>query len=291
MMGNSSSSAWTASPVDECLDKLGTCEATVSECETRTFILEAQIALLRHPEVVIGLACGVAVLLLLSFLHCLWHLRTGAVQGAFPWDLFPGWVLRRVWRVLRWPFVQASSRLFGPQVAEGVAGVVDDIAVSPQEPVYATIHHPAPAVPTYCGLPAGAVFGTRRVDSTAVGAAPPPPPSPSAATVFFSATSRQLPALPAGSLRSSAGRPDTPARKRLDFEASNLSRSTTIVDVSVLIFIEAVLTLFLCRIFEKLGIKVKNTPQIVYQKQHLSIWREKFFFFFLKPFLVNTKIL
>jgi len=239
MMGNATSAAWTAAPLDECLDKLGTCESTVSECETRTFILEAQLALLRNPEVVIGLACGVAVLLLLSLLRCLWHMRAGAVQGAFPWDLFPGWLLRRVWRGIRWPVVQVGSRLFGPQMAEGVAGVLDEVAVSPPEPVYATIRHP-PSVPTFRGVPAGAVLGIQRADSTAVGAAPPPPPpppSPSAATIFFSATSRQLPALPAGSLRSSAGRPDTPARKRLDFESVNLSRSTTVIDVSILMFL------------------------------------------------------
>jgi hypothetical protein len=236
MMGNSTSAAWSASPVDECLDKLGTCEATVSECETRTLILEAQLALLRNPEVVIGLACGVAVLLLLSLLRCLWHMRAGAVQGAFPWDLFPGWLLRRVWRVVRWPFVQASARLFGPQVAEGVAGVMDELAVSPDgpAPVYATIHHPAPSVPTYRGLPAGAVFGTRRADSTVEGSAPtPPPPPPSVATVYYSAASRPLPPLPEGSLRSSAGRPSTPARKRLDFEGSVVSRHTTVIDVSI----------------------------------------------------------
>jgi len=236
MMGNATSAAWTAAPLDECLDKLGTCESTVSECETRTFILEAQLALLRNPEVVIGLACGVAVLLLLSLLRCLWHMRAGAVQGAFPWDLFPGWLLRRVWRGIRWPFVQASARLFGPQLAEGVAGVMDELAVSPDgpAPVYATIHHPAPSVPTYRGLPAGAVFGTRRADSTVEGSAPtPPPPPPSVATVYYSAASRPLPPLPEGSLRSEAGRPHAPARKRLDFEASHLSRHTTVIDVSL----------------------------------------------------------
>jgi hypothetical protein len=83
MMGNATSAAWTASPVDECLDKLGTCEATVSECETRNFILEAQMAVLRHPKVVIGLACGVAVLLLLGLLRCCSHVRAGAVQGVW----------------------------------------------------------------------------------------------------------------------------------------------------------------------------------------------------------------
>ena len=236
MMGNATSAAWSASPVDECLDKLGTCEALVSECETRNLILEGQIALLRHPEVIIGLACGVAVLLLLSLLRCLWHMRAGAVQGAFPWDLFPGWLLRRMWRVVRWPFVQAGARLFGPQVAEGVAGVMDELAVSPDgpAPVYATIHHPAPSVPTYRGLPAGAVFGTRRADSTVEGSAPtPPPPPPSVATIYYSAASRPLPPLPEGSLRSSAGRPATPARKRLDFEGSVVSRHTTVIDVSI----------------------------------------------------------
>jgi hypothetical protein len=243
MMGNATSAAWTASPVDECLDKLGTCEATVSECETRTLILEAQLALLRNPEVVIGLACGVAVLLLLSLLRCLWHMRAGAVQGAFPWDLFPGWLLRRMWRVVRWPFVQASSRLFGPQVAEGVAGVMDEMAVSPDGPgpVYATIRHP-PSVPTFRGVPAGAMLGVQRAEpSAADGDAPtPPPPPPSVATVYYSATSRPLPPLPEGSLRSSAGRPSTPARKRLDFEGSVVSRHTTVIDVSFLILLKTV---------------------------------------------------
>jgi hypothetical protein len=239
MMGNYSSAAWTAAPLDECLDKLGTCEATVSECETRNFILEAQMAVLRHPKVVIGLACGVAVLLLLGLLRCCWHVRAGAVQGAFPFDLFPGWLLRRIWRVMRWPFVQAGARLFGPQVAEGVAGVMDEMAVSPDGPgpVYATIHHPAPSVPTYRGLPAGAVFGTRRaeasVERSAATVPTPPPPPPSVATVYFSATSRPLPPLPEGSLRSNAGRPSTPARKRLDFEGSVVSRHTTVIDVSL----------------------------------------------------------
>jgi hypothetical protein len=236
MMGNATSSAWSASPVDECLDKLGTCEALVSECETRTLILEAQIALLRHPEVIIGLACGVAVLLLLSLLRCLWHMRVGAVAGAFPWDLVPGWLLRRAWRVVRWPFVHASSRLFGPQLAEGVAGVVDEMAVSPDGPVYATIRHP-PSVPTFRGVPAGAVLGVQRAEpSAADGDVPtPPPPPPSVATVYYSAASRPLPPLPEGSLRSQASSPTTPARKRLDFESSNLARSTTVIDVSSLI--------------------------------------------------------
>ena len=248
MMGNASTSAaWTAAPLDECLDKLGTCESTVSECETRTFILEAQIALLRHPEVVIGLACGVAVFLLLGLLRCCWHIRVGAVPGAFPWDLFPGWVLRRAWRVARWPVVQVGSRLFGPQMAEGVAGVLDEVAVSPDGPgpVYATIHH-APSVPTYRGLPAGAVFGVQRAESSAAdGDVPtPPPPPPSVATVYYSAASRPLPPLPEGSLRSQAGRPSTPARKRLDFEGSVVSRHTTVIDVSSLIyFIENCLTI------------------------------------------------
>jgi hypothetical protein len=84
-MGNASTSAaWTAAPLDECLDKLGTCESTVSECETRTFILEAQIALLRHPEVVIGLACGVAVLLLLSLYAAAGTSGSGRYRGRSP---------------------------------------------------------------------------------------------------------------------------------------------------------------------------------------------------------------
>jgi len=188
--------------------------------------------------VVIGLACGVAVLLLLGLLRCCWHLRIGAVPGAFPWDLFPGWILRRIWRGLRYPFVQAGSRLFGPQVAEGVAGVLDEVAVSPDGPgpVYATIRH-APSLPTFRGVPAGAVLGVQRAESSAAdGDVPtPPPPPPSVATVYYSAASRPLPPLPEGSLRSQSSRLSTPARKRLDFESSNLARSTTVIDVSFLV--------------------------------------------------------
>ena len=235
MMGNATSAAWTASPVDECLDKLSTCEALVSECETRNLILEAQMAVLRHPKVVIGLACSVAILMLLALLRCCWHVRAGAVQGAFPWDLFPGWLLRRIWRGLRWPFVQAGARLFGQQLAEGVAGVLDEVAVSPDGPgpVYATIRHP-PSVPTFRGVPAGAVLGVQRAESSATerDVPTPPPPPPSVATVYYSAASRPLPPLPEGSLRSSAGQPSTPARKRLDFEGSVVSRHTTVIDVS-----------------------------------------------------------
>jgi hypothetical protein len=139
--------------------------------------------------------------------------------------------------------VQFSARLFGPQLAEGVAGVLDEVAVSPDGPgpVYATIHHPAPSVPTYRGLPAGAVFGTRRAEASVEGSAAtmptPPPPPPSVATVYYSATSRPLPPLPEGSLRSQASRLSTPARKRLDFESSNLARSTTVIDVSIVMFL------------------------------------------------------
>jgi hypothetical protein len=57
------------------------------------------------------------------------------------------------------------------------------------------------------------------------------------ATVYYSAASRPLPPLPEGSLRSQASSPATPARKKLDFEASNLSRNTTVIDVSVLNFL------------------------------------------------------
>ncbi len=230
----------------------------MSECETANHILEAQMAFLRHPKVVIGLACGVALFLLLGLLRCCWHVRVGAVPGAFPFDLLPGWVLRRIWRVVRWPFVQASSRLFGPQVAEGVAGVMDEMAVSPEAPVYATIRHP-PSVPTFRGVPAGAVLGVQRADTSAAdGTAPtPPPPPPSVATVYYSAASKPLPPLPEGSLRSQASSPTTPARKRLDFESSNLARSTTVIDVSSLIyfffFVEIVLT---CKIFSRIFAKL-----------------------------------
>jgi hypothetical protein len=238
MMGNQSSytAAWTSSPLDECLDKLGTCESTVSECETANHILEAQMLLLRHPNVIIGLACFVAVALLLGLLRCCWHLKAGAVPGAFPLDLCPGWVLRRLWRGLRWPFVQGGARLFGREAAEGVAGVMDELAVSPQDVESATIRRHQPSVPTFRGVPAGAVYGVQRdvsLTRTAPGSAPPPPPPPpSAATVFHSALSKQVAPVAVSSFRSCADRLPTPARKCLDFGPSELSRHTTVIDVS-----------------------------------------------------------
>jgi hypothetical protein len=77
------------------------------------------------------------------------------VPGAFPLDLCPSWVLRRLWRGLRWPFVQAGARLFGRDAAEGVAGIVDELAVSPREVESATIRRHPPSVLTFWGMPAG----------------------------------------------------------------------------------------------------------------------------------------
>ncbi len=89
----------------------------------------------------------------------------GAVAGAFPLDLCPGYVLRRIWRVVRWPFVRAFGQRVGPVAAEAIADAVDRMAVSPKvlvDPWYASIHrHPA-AVPTFRSLPSGAVCGVQR---------------------------------------------------------------------------------------------------------------------------------
>jgi hypothetical protein len=99
------------------------------------------------------------------------------------------------------------------------------------------------------------VLGVQRADVSTDGTVPtPPPPPPSVATIYYSAPSRPLPPLPEGSLRSSAGRPSTPARKRLDFEGSVVSRHTTVIDVSSLIyFIENRLTIYF-RIVDKIGV-------------------------------------
>jgi hypothetical protein len=54
MLLNSTAAAWTASPLDTCLDRLRVCEGTVSECESRVTILEAELVLLRHPYAKLG---------------------------------------------------------------------------------------------------------------------------------------------------------------------------------------------------------------------------------------------
>jgi hypothetical protein len=59
MLLNSTAAAWTASPLDTCLDRLGVCEGTVSVCESRNSILEAELVLLRHLYVIIAMACTI----------------------------------------------------------------------------------------------------------------------------------------------------------------------------------------------------------------------------------------
>jgi hypothetical protein len=252
MLFNSTTEAWTASPLDICLDRLGVCEGTVSECESRNHILEAELVLLRHPYVIIALACSVAVLGVIAILRLCWHVRVGAVAGAFPLDLCPGYVLRRIWRVVRWPFVRAFGQHVGPVAAEAMAGAVDQMAVSPAEAErFASLHrhHPA-AVPTFRSLPSGAVCGVQREGGSLVSSPvlsragsglsvsrpvppPPPPPMPSSViTVFHSAKSRQV----AEYSRSCTSRPGTPAtKKRLSVQpaVAFLSRHETIDDVSI----------------------------------------------------------
>lgn len=253
MLLNSTAAAWTASPLDTCLDRLGVCEGTVSVCESRNSILEAELVLLRHLYVIIALACTMAVLGVITVLRLCWHVRVGAVAGAFPLDLCPGYVLRRIWRVVRWPFVRAFGQRVGPVAAEAMADAVDRMAVSPEvlvDPRYASIHrHPA-AVPTFRSLPSGAVCGVQREGGSLVSSPvlsragsglsvsrpvppPPPPPMPSSViTVFHSAKSRQV----AEYSRSCTNRPGTPAtKKRLSVQpvVAFLSRHETIDDVSI----------------------------------------------------------
>jgi hypothetical protein len=255
LLSNSTTDAWTASPLDTCLDRLGVCEGTVSECETRVTILEAELVLLRHPYVIIGLACTVAIFGVVTLLRFCWHLRVGAVAGAFPLDLCPGWVLRRVWRAIRWPFVRDFGQHVGPVAAEGLADVVDQLAVSPADASrFPSIQRrPSAAVPTFRSLPSGCVYGIQRergslmsspvlsrsgsgsLMNRSVPPPPPPPPMPSSViTVFHSAKSRQV----AEVSRRCADRPGTPStKKRLPTTSSAIlsSFTPTLTDVSTVL--------------------------------------------------------
>ena len=103
-----SPAAWSSSPLDVCLDQLGTAEAVVRDQEVEIEVLKATLRALKNPWVVAGLALGLAVLCTFELFRLAWYLCTGHVERSFPLDRFPGWLLRRIWRVLRFPFVLAS---------------------------------------------------------------------------------------------------------------------------------------------------------------------------------------
>jgi hypothetical protein len=212
-----SPAAWSSSPLDVCLDQLGTAEAVVRDQEVEIEVLKATLRALKNPWVVAGLALGLAVLCTFELFRLAWYLCTGHVERSFPLDRFPGWLLRRIWRVLRFPFVLAAERLFGRPMAEGVRDQLDQLAVSPvqqgqqqdQPPPYSIHEDPRRAVPLFRTFtPRPAVVGRdledADADSSSTTSAPPPPPPPSATTVYHTAREVPLERRTAAEIRSSA---------------------------------------------------------------------------------------
>jgi hypothetical protein len=222
-MGNVSSvplptpAAWSSSPLDTCLDQLGTAEAVVRDQEVDIEVLKATLRALKNPWVVAGLALGLAVLCVFELFRLAWYLCTGPVEHSFPLDHFPGWLLRRIWRVLCFPFVLVAERVFRRCAAEEVRDRLDQLAVSPvqqgqqqdRRPPYSIHEDPRRAVPIFRTFtPSPAVAGRdledADVDSSSSTSAPPPPPPPSAATVYHTAREVPLERRTAAEIRSSA---------------------------------------------------------------------------------------
>jgi len=187
MMGNKHSaaaSAWSSSPVDDCLDRLGVCEEEVTECRVRVETLEALNNLLEHPAVLVGLAVALAVLAALEICRQLWHVGAGNVPGSFPVDRVLGWTCRRIGRALR-PLLCASvERAAGPAAAAAAGEFVDPFLASPPSAASTPAERPAAAVITV--RPRLATPSTVRVTRSAP---TPPAPPPSVATVYASAQS------------------------------------------------------------------------------------------------------
>jgi hypothetical protein len=203
--------------LDTCLDQLGTAEAIVRDQEVEIEVLKATLRALKNPWVVAGLALGLAVLCTFELFRLAWYLCTGHVERSFPLDRFPGWLLRRIWRVLRFPFVLLAERLFGRPMAEDVRDRLDQLAVSPvpqqqqqdQPPPYSIHEDPRRAVPLFRTFtPRPAVVGRdledADADSSSTTSAPPPPPPPSATTVYHTAREVPLERRTAAEIRSSA---------------------------------------------------------------------------------------
>jgi len=191
MMGNHSAfaAAWSSSPVDDCLDKLGLCESEVLECQVRVEALEAANSLLQHPFVMIGLAVTLAGLAALELCRQLWHMGAGPVPGSFPADRVLGWVLRRVGRALRPLFCASVGRAAGPAAAAAAGELVDPFLASPLSATSTPADRPAAAA-IVTGRPRLATPSISRVSRVA-GFMPPTPPAPppSVATVWQSARS------------------------------------------------------------------------------------------------------
>jgi len=186
MMGNrSSAAAWSASPVDDCLAKLGLCEEKVTGCLLRVEELEAVNSLLQHPAVLIGLAVCLAVLAALELCRQFWHVGAGNVPGAFPVDRALGWVCRRVGRAMRPLFCASVERAAGPAAAAAAGELLDPFLASPPSATSTPADRPAAAIVT--GRPRLATPSTSRV-SRVMPPTPPAPP-PSVATVWMSARS------------------------------------------------------------------------------------------------------
>jgi len=190
MMGNkSSAAAWSSSPVDDCLAKLGICEEEAGACREEVAALEAANALLQHPAVLVGLAVVLAVLLLLEMARQAWHVQAGAVPGAFPVDRALGWVLRRVGRALRPIFCASVERAAGPAAAAAAGELLDPFLASPPTAASTPADRPA-ASAIVTGRQRLATPSTVRVVRTAP---TPPAPPPSVATAYASARSAPPP--------------------------------------------------------------------------------------------------
>jgi hypothetical protein len=180
-------------------------------------VLRATLRALKNPWVVAGLALGLAVLCVFELFRLAWYLCTGHVERSFPLDRFPGWLLRRIWRVLRFPFVLLAERLFGRPMAEDVRDRLDVLAVSPVQqgqhqdrpPPYSIHEDPRRAVPifrTFTPRPAvaGRDLEDADADSSSSTSSLPPPPPPSATTVYHTAREVPLERRTAAEIRSSA---------------------------------------------------------------------------------------
>ena len=205
--------AWSDSQLDICLDQLGTAEGVVRDQEVELAVLKATLIALKNPWVVVGLAAGFSFLAVFELARLLWYLCTGHVENSFPLDRFCGWFLRRVWRVLRFPFVLLAEQVFGRRAAEGVRNQLDQLAVSPvqqqeQPPPYSVREDHRRAVPVFQPYqPRPAVVGRDLEDVESAASTisiPPPPPPLSASTIYHSAREAPLERRTAADIRASA---------------------------------------------------------------------------------------
>jgi hypothetical protein len=204
--------AWSDSQLDICLDQLGTAEGVVRDQEVELAVLRAALMALSSPWVIMGLAAGFSLLAVFEVARLIWYLCTGHVDNSFPLDRFCGWLLRRIWRVLRFPFVVLAEQVFGRRAAEGVRNQIDQLAVSPVNadapPPYAVREDPRRAVPVFQPYqPRPAVVGRDLEDVESAASSisiPPPPPPLSASTIYHSAREAPPERRTAADIRASA---------------------------------------------------------------------------------------